>query len=197
MTVDLDRDYLLKARTELARDLAKACLKRAAEDDGVKASGREEVASPKEARRARAARVQREALAAGRLSRDIVRQELLNLGDVANPTPIEAVAALAAEEAWPGNDGQPADAERLGRDLARSRLAHAATHPIVASITAQTQRRRDWCSALGQELEDRRVIAHQLITEGLRLIASDERRQTIDRAMQWLDEIERRELPAG
>jgi hypothetical protein len=99
-------------------------------------------------------------------------------------------------QARPALPGTFADAERanLGRGLAKACLARAETHSIVASVAAQAQRRRDWYSALRRELEERRFVGYQLITEGLRLIAPDEHRQFVDLAMEWLDGLE--QMPA-
>jgi hypothetical protein len=74
---------------------------------------------------------------------------------------------------------------KIGRDI-----AGAETHSIVASVKAQAQRRRDWYYSLREELVERRLVAYQLMTEGLRLIAPDERRQFADLAMRLLDGIE-------
>ena len=103
-------------------------------------------------------------------------------------------SALAAERISE-DQGRPArpdsELEQLGRDLAKACLARAERHSIVDSIAAQAQLRRDWYSALGRELEERRLIACQLMAEGLRLIAPDERRKFVDLTMQWLDDVER------
>jgi hypothetical protein len=94
-SLQLDRDH---ANATLGRDLAKACLKRAAKigDQAARAAAaiaRNPEKSAREiarelgignstvSRAVRAARVQREALAAGRLCAEITRFELFELGD--------------------------------------------------------------------------------------------------------------------
>jgi hypothetical protein len=84
---------------------------------------------------------------------------------------LEALAAerLPREQGRPAPPDTDAEVSKLGRDLAKACTARAATHSIVTCVVAQAQRRRDWYSALRQELEERRLIAYQLITEGFAL----------------------------
>jgi hypothetical protein len=78
---------------------------------------------------------------------------------------------------------------------------------IVADVKRQTE--RDWWlkpeeereqprpPVLAVELERRRFVARQLVIEGLRLLAPDERRGFFDLAVRWLEYFDRKDEPAA
>jgi len=127
-----------------------------------------------------AARVQLEALAAGKRFRDIARPVLLELG---RDRPTECAAQAAKpEKARPpvaAPDYPMVNQPTIGQ-------------LIAASIRTQAQLKRDWVAALTRELEERRLVAGELIIDALSMIAPDERREFVDAALKRVEELERR-----
>jgi hypothetical protein len=79
----------------------------------------------------------------------------------------------------------------------KSRPADHRDRSIIASLREQAELRWDLCSALTGEPKARFVARH-LILDALRLVAPDERRQFVDRAIQWVEYFEgKREPPAA
>jgi hypothetical protein len=90
-----------------------------------------------------------------------------------------------------GIETAPALAPRRARDetAATARAARVAEVRAEARLRAEevaAERRRAIARALGKILDGRRLEARQLIIEGLRLVATDERQQFVEATMQEL-----------
>jgi hypothetical protein len=94
-----------------------------------------------------------------------------------------------------GIESAPAPAPRGARDETAESDAAAARAALVAELRAEArlraeevaaERRRAVARALAKILDWRRLEARQLIMEGLRLVATDERQQFVEATMQEL-----------
>jgi hypothetical protein len=127
-----------------------------------------------------------------RLGRDLAKACLQRAAEIGDP---DLKISKAVKSPPPPRPSPPKSPPKKVKQVAAVAEVRAQAERDCSALTADLERPQP--QILAVDPEKRRYVARQLVIEGLRLLAPDERRGFFDLAVRWLEYFDRKGGPAA